>query len=139
MGQTVNQVSEVDSYRMSCVRNRDTRPEMTVRRLLHSMGYRYRVHAKDLPGSPDVVVRKRRQAIFVNGCFWHFHECPECRLPEKRRDFWLPKLRANKDRDQRNLLLLRAKGWNVLTIWECELDDLDVLATRLRDFMECRD
>ena len=123
---------------MRAVKTRDTGPELTVRRLLHSLGYRYRVHRKDLPGKPDVAFLSRRKAIFVHGCFWHGHDCPKGRLPKSRLHYWEPKLNGNKERDGRKEEELRAMGWNVLVIWECETTDLDTLALRLRDFLGSR-
>ena len=124
---------------MGRVRGRDTKPEMVVRRLLHAMGYRYRLQARDLPGRPDIVFRGRRKAILVHGCFWHRHADPTCklsRLPKTRLDFWLPKLEGNRQRDEANLARLRAMGWRVLLVWECELRDREQLANTLRRFME---
>lgn len=127
------------SVRMSRVKARDTKPEMVVRRLLHAMAYRYRLHAKDLPGRPDIVFRGRRLAIFVNGCFWHRHPDPDCRLarlPKSRLDFWLPKLDANRQRDIENIERLEGLGWRVLLVWECELRDREQLGNTLRRFIE---
>ncbi len=101
------------SERMSRVKSRDTKPELAVRRLVHSMGYRYRLHGK-LPGRPDLVFAARRKVIFVHGCFWHRHSgCPNCRLPKSRLAFWKPKLEANKKRDRKNQQSLRRLGWDV--------------------------
>jgi DNA mismatch endonuclease (patch repair protein) len=127
------------SERMARVKARDTKPEMVVRRLLHAMGYRYRLHAKDLPGSPDIVFRGRRKAILVHGCFWHRHPDPACRLarlPKSRLDFWLPKLERNRERDLENLARLEALGWRALLVWECELRDRERMEHRLRAFLE---
>jgi DNA mismatch endonuclease (patch repair protein) len=127
------------SERMSRVRGRDTKPELVVRRLLHAMGYRYRLHAKELPGKPDIVFRGRKKAIFVHGCFWHRHPDPACklaRLPKTRLDFWLSKLDANRARDIANVERLEAMGWQVLLVWECELRDREQLGNRLRRFIE---
>ena len=124
---------------MARVRGRDTRPELVVRRLLHGMGFRYRLHAKELPGRPDIVFRGRRLAIFVQGCFWHRHPDPECRLarlPKSRLDFWLPKLEGNRARDIANVERLESAGWRVLLVWECELKDWEQLGNRLRRFVE---
>lgn len=130
---------EERSERMSRVRGRDTKPELIVRRLLHAMGYRYRLHAKDLPGKPDVVFRGRRKAIFVHGCFWHRHPDPHCalaRMPKSRLDFWGPKLESNRERDVANVERLEAMGWQVLLVWECELRDREQLGNTLRRFIE---
>jgi len=121
---------------MGRVRSRDTKPEMAVRRLVYSMGFRYRLHSKDLPGKPDLVFLSRKVVIFVHGCFWHRHSgCKLARLPKSREDFWLPKLNANKDRDIKNEKALSASGWRVLTVWECELKDIDQLKIKILEFM----
>ena len=123
---------------MARIKGRDTKPEMVVRRLLHAMGYRYRLHASELPGKPDIVLRPRRKAIFVHGCFWHRHPDPACklaRLPKSRLDFWLPKLEANRDRDQTNVDRLKAMGWDVLIVWECELREREQLGNKLKRFI----
>lgn len=124
---------------MTRVRGKDTWPELIVRRLLHAMGYRYRLQAKDLPGKPDIIFRKRRKAIFVHGCFWHRHPDPACklaRLPKSRLDFWVPKLDRNRERDINNVERLEALGWEVLLVWECQLRDREQLGNRLRRFIE---
>lgn len=129
---------EERSKRMALVRGRDTKPEMLVRRLAHSMGYRYRLHRRDLPGKPDLVFGPRRKLIFVHGCFWHRHPDPACklaRLPKTRREFWLPKLEGNRARDERNNVALTEMGWDVLEIWECETADVDSLANKIREFL----
>ena len=120
---------------MQAVRTRDTGPEMIVRRLLHRLGYRYRLHRKDLPGRPDVAFLSRRKAIFVHGCFWHGHGCPKGRLPKSRLDYWESKLSGNKERDRRSEEELRSMGWDVLVIWQCETADLGDLAGRLHGFL----
>lgn len=123
---------------MAKVRGRDTKPEMRVRRALHAVGIRYRLHAKDLPGRPDIVLPSRRVAIFVHGCFWHRHPDPSCklaRLPKSRLDFWVPKLEANRARDQLKEGALRKAGWTVRVIWECELDR-DRLEHFVREIVE---
>jgi DNA mismatch endonuclease, patch repair protein len=122
---------------MGRVRSRDTKPEMTVRRVVHAMGYRYRLHAKNLPGKPDLVFRARRKVIFVHGCFWHRHpQCALARLPKSRKDFWLPKLEANRQRDEKNECALRTAGWDVLVVWECEVGDIALLRKRIRGFLD---
>lgn len=126
------------SERMSRIRSADTKPEMVVRRLIHGLGYRYRLHRKDLPGTPDLVFPSKRKVIFVHGCFWHMHEDPQCplaRLPKSKLDFWLPKLEGNKKRDSIAQEKLRALGWDVLTIWECQLRDLDTLKLKIIKFL----
>jgi DNA mismatch endonuclease, patch repair protein len=120
---------------MSRVRSKDTRPEMIVRRMLHKAGYRYRLHAADLPGKPDLVFAGRKKAIFIHGCFWHMHEsCARARIPKSRVEFWTTKLSANRDRDTKNVAELQQAGWAVLTIWECELGRPDLLE-RIRLFL----
>lgn len=124
MRKPTTEVDPARSAQMAKVKNRDTKPEMRVRRALHAAGLRYRLHAKDLPGKPDIVLRSRRIAIFVHGCFWHRHPEPQCklaRMPKSRVDFWQAKLEANRERDLRHDKALRAAGWDVQTIWECEL------------------
>lgn len=124
------------SQRMAKVKSKGTKPEMLVRRLVHSMGYRYRLHGPGLPGRPDLVFKGRRKVIFVHGCFWHRHEgCRLARLPKSRLDFWLPKLEGNKQRDAQKLEQLCQQGWKSLVIWECELKDLSSLEKRLRAFL----
>lgn len=127
------------SQRMARVRGRDTGPELVVRRNLYKMGYRYRLHEKSLPGRPDIVFGKRRKVIFVHGCFWHRHDDPRCklaRLPKSRLDFWEPKLTSNATRDGRNQGELRALGWDVLVVWECEVRHSEQLENKLRQFLE---
>lgn len=122
---------------MARVHSRDTRPEMFVRRLVFSLGYRYRLHAKDLPGRPDLVFRGRRKVIFVHGCFWHRHsKCALARLPKSRQEFWIPKLEGNRERDEKNIADLRRNGWRAMTIWECELTRADRLEKRIRRFLD---
>lgn len=104
--------------------------------MLHGMGLRYRLHAKELPGKPDIVFRKRRAAIFVHGCFWHSHGCETGQAPKSKLDYWLPKLEANRERDRRNAEALRATGWSVLTVWQCELKDMESLRKTLSDFVD---
>lgn len=125
------------SATMARVRARDTIPEKTVRRIAHGLGYRYRLHRRDLPGTPDLVFVSRSKVIFVHGCFWHRHQgCPLARLPKSRRAFWLPKLEGNAKRDARNVRVLRRRGWGVMTIWECELRDRARLTNRIRRFLD---
>jgi DNA mismatch endonuclease (patch repair protein) len=111
------------SENMRRIKSTGMRPEMVVRRLVHSMGYRYRLHCKDLPGKPDLVFRARKKVIFVHGCFWHGHDaegCPDRRTPKSNVSYWSPKLARNKARDAERVVALEAAGWRVLTIWECE-------------------
>jgi DNA mismatch endonuclease (patch repair protein) len=106
---------------MSQIRGRDTKPEMIIRRGLHALGFRYRLQDRTLPGRPDLVFPRHGAVIFVNGCFWHGHNCPLFRLPATRRDFWGAKIAANRMRDQQALDKLIAQGWRVATVWECSL------------------
>lgn len=126
------------SERMSKVRSADTQLEMVVRQLVHGMGYRYRLHRRDLPGKPDLVFPARRKVIFIHGCFWHRHDDPSCRLarlPKSRLDFWVPKLDGNKARDIRTRERLEGMGWNVMTIWECQASDTEALKRRISEFL----
>lgn len=123
---------------MAKVRSKNTKPEMRVRRLVHGMGYRYRLHATDLPGRPDLVFRPRRKVIFVHGCFWHQHAgCARSRMPKspERRDYWRAKLNGNAHRDYRNETALQKMGWCFLVIWECQTRDLGDMAKRIRTFL----
>lgn len=121
---------------MSRIRSKDTKPEMLVRRLLFAEGYRYRLHATDLPGTPDLVFRGRRQAIFVNGCFWHSHSCPNgTHKPATNADFWDAKRTRTVERDGQALAGLAARGWTAFTVWECELRDLGAVAAALHNFL----
>ena len=124
---------------MRAVRRKNTAPEMQVRRILHAAGYRYRLHAQSLPGSPDIVFPRRKKVIFVHGCFWHGHECRAGRPPQSRQDYWLPKIAKNKTRDALAVEALSLKGWTSLIVWECEaVDEVQVL-TRSRDFLDQTD
>lgn len=120
---------------MQAVKSENTGPELVVRRLLHGMGYRYRLHRRELPGKPDIVFLSRRKAIFVHGCFWHGHDCPKGRLPKSRLDYWQMKLDKNRERDRTKAEELQKLGWSVLTIWQCETSDLEGLSIRLQDFV----
>lgn len=122
---------------MRRIRSKDTSIEMTIRRLVHGMGYRYRLHAKDLPGSPDLVFRGRRKIILVHGCFWHRHrKCPLSTTPKTRIDFWKEKFEKNISRDRRNLRELKKLGWSVLVVWQCEIKDKDKLEKKIQLFIE---
>lgn len=125
---------------MALVKGKHTKPELRVRRRAHALGYRFRLHRRDLPGSPDLVFPGRRAVVFVHGCFWHRHPEPGCwraRLPKSRLDFWVPKLEANVARDAASLAALEALGWRVLTVWECETTPSRraALDARLRAFL----
>jgi len=122
---------------MARIRSKNSRPEITVRKLVFALGYRYRLHAKDLPGQPDLVFRPRCKVIFVHGCFWHSHRhCSVAHVPKSRRDFWVVKLEGNKARDRRNMRTLTRCGWRVLTIWECQLKDTVRLEAIIRGFLD---
>jgi DNA mismatch endonuclease (patch repair protein) len=124
---------------MRRVKGRDTAPEMRVRRALTRLGARYRLHRKDLPGSPDVVMPGRRLALFVHGCFWHGHDCARgARVPKQNREYWLGKVARNRARDVAARTALEAAGWRVETIWECELKDAAALDARLRALLPPR-
>ena len=123
------------SHRMSLIRDRDTGPELLVRRLIHGMGYRYRKHDRRLPGKPDLVFAGRHKVIFVHGCFWHRHNCPLGRMPKSRLEFWSEKLEGNRRRDGRNLRQLRAAGWTPLVVWECQTASLPRLSKRIQAFL----
>lgn len=121
---------------MSRIRSKNTQPELTVRRLLWGMGYRYRTHPKNLPGKPDIIFRGRQKAIFVHGCFWHRHSgCAKAYVPRTREEYWLPKFKRTTQRDKNCEEDLRELGWDVLIIWECETKNLELLESKLRGFM----
>jgi len=120
---------------MARIGPKDTAPEMKVRRLLFSMGYRFRLHRSDLPGKPDIVFSSRHKAIFVHGCFWHAHGCHIGRPPKTHLEFWLPKLKRNSERGRETELKLRGQGWQILTIWQCETKDLESLESKLKVFL----
>ena len=124
---------------MANIRSKGMKPELIVRRLTHSMGYRYRLHRKDLPGKPDLVFPARRKVIFVHGCFWHQHADPACKIarrPKSNLDYWLPKLQRNVERDAEHRDRLSALGWQVLVIWECEVKIAAGLLERIVEFLE---
>lgn len=124
------------SAQMARVHSADTGPEMAVRRMVHAMGFRYRLHAADLPGKPDLVFRSLRKVIFVHGCFWHGHGCRAGRnRPASRQDYWLRKLEGNAARDRANARKLRREGWSVMTVWECQLKSPGKIEARLRTFL----
>lgn len=114
---------QVRSRVMSRIRGKDTQPEMHVRREVWRSGFRFRLHAKDLPGKPDLALAKYRLAVFVHGCFWHQHGCARSKRPSSNREFWNLKLERNKARDRRNVVELKKRGWKVRTIWECRLKE----------------
>jgi DNA mismatch endonuclease (patch repair protein) len=121
---------------MRAVKGKDTAPEMAVRRLAHRMGYRYSLHRSDLPGKPDLTFPARRKVIFVHGCFWHGHDCPRGgRLPKENAEYWRAKIGRNRSRDAASVSKLKADGWKVLIIWECQLRSEARVASRLRRFL----
>ena len=124
------------SIQMAKVRSRDTKPEMFIRRLVHRMGYRYRLHKKELPGKPDLVFGAKKKVIFVHGCFWHGHNCSLCRIPKSRIDFWEKKIFTNRNRDEVQIEKLKEAGWESLIIWECQLKKADGIETRIKFFLE---
>ena len=124
------------SENMRRIKSKGTKPELTVRTMVHRMGYRYRLHSPDLPGKPDLVFRARKKIIEVRGCFWHQHRgCHEAHIPKSQTKYWLPKLGRNRQRDKANYKQLRALGWRVLVVWECEVDDTRHLSATLRKFL----
>lgn len=124
---------------MRLIRSKDTKPELAVRRALFALGYRYRLHAAQLPGKPDMAFPSRRKAIFIHGCFWHRHSgCKKTRTPKTRLEYWEPKFAANVARDARNQAALRAEGWRFLVVWECELLDIERAVRRIVAFLERR-
>ena len=125
------------SERMKLIRSKNTKIEMKVRRLTHGMGYRYTLHSKTLPGSPDLVFPARKKVIFVHGCFWHQHDnCRHYRMPRSRLEFWLPRLESNRQRDIKTYSQLDHSGWRYLVVWECELKNLDAVASKIQTFLE---
>jgi DNA mismatch endonuclease (patch repair protein) len=120
---------------MRRIRSKGMLPELAVRSLVHRMGYRFRLHRKDLPGKPDLVFVSRRKVIFVHGCFWHAHDCKMAHKPKSNADYWAPKLARNRTRDARNIETLTAVGWKSLIIWECETEVDKRLAQRIKTFL----
>jgi DNA mismatch endonuclease, patch repair protein len=122
---------------MRAVKGKDTTPELVVRRLVHRLGYRYRLHVADLPGKPDLVFPARRKVIFVHGCFWHWHTCKRGRrMPKAHSDYWTKKLLRNQARDRRHRAALRRHGWSVLVIWECQTKDAAKLSAKIQQFLD---
>ena len=127
---------EKRSWIMSRVKGRDTKPEILVRSFLHRMGYRFRIHRRDLPGNPDIVLPRFGKVVFVHGCFWHGHKaCPRSKRPTTNEDFWNKKLDGNIERDKRFRLELRRMGWKVLVVWECETRKPEKLLRKLERFL----
>ena len=130
--EVIHEVSEQRSRNMSAIKSKNTKPEIKVRKVLHSMGYRFRLHSKDLPGSPDIVLPKFKTVIFVHGCFWHRHEnCKYASTPKTRQEFWNKKFNENINRDKINQENLSSKGWKIIIVWECEIKDKDFDLNRL--------
>lgn len=126
------------SENMRRIRSKDTKPELLVRRLAHALGYRFRLHRKELSGKPDLVFVSRRKVIFVHGCFWHQHpdkNCSDARMPKSRTDYWLPKLERNQQRDAEHMATLRAAGWRVLVVWDCETRNEERLTKQIERFL----
>ncbi len=123
---------------MSGIRSKNSKVELLVRSLVHRMGYRFRLHRKDLPGKPDLVFPGRKKVLFVHGCFWHWHSDPDCknaRMPKSRQEFWRPKLEGNRRRDRENKAKLTDLGWEVLEIWECEAREPEEIKSRIKWFL----
>jgi DNA mismatch endonuclease (patch repair protein) len=121
--------------RMRRIRKKNSKPELIVRRLVHGMGFRYRLHGSKLPGTPDIVLPRHRKTILVHGCFWHRHDCPDgTKLPRSKPEYWAPKLERNRRRDAANIEKLRKLGWDVLVVWECEIRNEQDLTRRLTRF-----
>jgi DNA mismatch endonuclease, patch repair protein len=120
---------------MQSVKTRDTGPELAVRRIVYRLGYRYRLNSKKLPGRPDIVLPSRKLAVFIHGCFWHWHGCAKGQAPKSRLEYWAPKLQANRERDAAQVRALEGLGWRVLTVWQCETRDPEALMGRLKRFL----
>lgn len=126
------------SNNMRHIRSSNTKPEITVRKILYSLGYRYRLHKKDLPGKPDLVFAKRKKIIFIHGCFWHQHNlttCLDSKIPKSNKQYWNQKLKNNAQRDIRNQMALKELGWDILIIWECEIKNDKKLIKRMQKFL----
>lgn len=126
---------------MSKIRSKDMKPELAVRKLVHSLGYRYRLHYANLPGKPDLVFPGKKKIIFVHGCFWHQHDDPNCpdgarRKPKTNNGYWNPKLQKNVERDLRNVRQLKQDGWDIFTVWECQTAKLPELSAKLQKFLK---
>ena len=135
---TDNLSSEDRSWCMSRIRSRGMKPELAVRSMVHRLGYRFRLHRRDLPGAPDLVLPRHKAVIFVNGCFWHWHadlHCPIAGLPKSNTDYWKPKLTRTRARDQMHVAALEGNGWRVLVVWECELKSPNTVIELIRRFL----
>ena len=132
--EVIHKVSEQRSRNMSAIKSKNTKPEIKVRKLLHSMGYRFRLHSKDLPGSPDIVLPKYKTVIFVHGCFWHRHEnCKYASTPKTRKEFWNKKFTENKKRDSEIQEKIKILDWRSVVIWECETKNIENLRDKIID------
>ena len=123
---------------MRAIKSKDTKPELFVRRMAHRLGFRFRLHVRNLPGTPDLVFPRHRKIIEVRGCFWHMHACGRTGLPKTHRAFWKKKLTRNAERDRLNAAKLRRAGWKVLVVWECQIDDTPRVAARVARFLESK-
>ncbi len=126
------------STNMGAIKSKNTKPEMIVRHVAYSLGYRYRLHVKSLPGKPDLVFKSKRKTVFVHGCFWHQHKkekCLDSHTPHSNLNYWLPKLSKNVNRDENNIRELKKNGWDVLVVWECETKNQNKIKTNLRRFL----
>ncbi len=123
------------SASMRAIRSKDMMPELVLRSLVYKLGCRFRLHRKGLPGKPDLAFASRRRVIFVHGCFWHSHSCKTAHVPKSNQNYWLPKLRRNQARDEKNVQLLASMGWDALTIWECETRDAVGVEKRVKAFL----
>ncbi len=133
----MQETAEQRSRIMRCVKSKDTTPELVVRKISHSLGYRHRLYRKDLPGKPDLVFPSRKKIIFVHGCFWHGHKCKRGdRLPKSNREYWVKKIKSNIDRDKIHIEELNRQGWSVLIVWECEVTNLHALAQKIVEFID---
>lgn len=129
--------SEVRTRTMRAVKSRDTKPELFVRKIVYALGYRYRLHRKDLPGCPDLVFPGRRKVIFVHGCFWHGHNCKRGgRVPKENMSYWREKIAKNIERDKKHIDNLNKMGWNTLLLWECDLKGLEVVKREVKAFLD---
>jgi len=125
------------SFNMSRIRGKDTKPEIIVRRIVHRLGYRFRLHQRKLPGCPDIVLTRHRKVIFVHGCFWHMHRCKYGRVtPKTNKKFWENKRTGNVKRFRKNVRLIRRLGWRILVVWECWTRDTSMLEDRVRRFLQ---
>jgi DNA mismatch endonuclease (patch repair protein) len=131
-----HEVDPIRSRIMRAVPQRHSKPEVIVRSVLHRMGYRFRLHRRDLPGTPDIVLSRHRAVVFVHGCFWHRHGCGKTTTPKTRREFWENKFATNVERDRKAIDALKADGWRVIVVWECECNDVQTLSNRLRSELE---